>query len=251
HRIWERYAKEEKNFLKKMYIHIVLKRQLKRYEKRKVKKMDGVIAISPVDELYFRNLGVKNLMVLPIAVEVLKSSLRPNIFSIGFLGSLDWLPNLRGVEWFLKEVWQEFQAKYPEAKISLAGRNFPANLYKLPYKNIFVLGEIDNSSSFIAKQSLMIVPLFSGSGMRVKIIEAMANSKCVLTTSIGAEGILYENHKNIYIADSKEEWLKALSLFYENRNKLDEIGQEAASLVKEKYSLESHAKQLMAFLTLV
>lgn len=249
HRIWERYAKEERNFFKRIYIQLVLKNQLANYERRKVKEMDGVIAISPVDEVYFKDLGVENIMVLPIAVEKILTSALPTSFSLGFLGSLDWLPNLRGVEWFLKEVWLDFQAKYPNAKISLAGRNFPSNFFNLPYKNLFVLGEIDDSSSFIAKQSVMIVPLFSGSGMRVKIIEAMGNGKCVLTTTIGAEGISYENQKNIYLAETKKEWLSALSDLYTNEEKLLEIGKRAANLAKEKYSLESHSKNLTEFLS--
>ena len=101
--------------------------------------------------------------------------------------------------------------------------------------NIVNLGEVDNAYLFMQSKAIMIVPLLSGSGMRVKIIEGMANGKTIITTSIGAEGINYENNKNILIADTPAQFIEAIKYCIANKNNIDTIGNNAKLLIENEY----------------
>ena len=93
------------------------------------------------------------------------------------LGSLDWKPNMEGVDWFLNEVWEEMHAKFPQLTFTIAGRHIPSKLKTLQLPNVIILGEVADAQEFMHSNDIMIVPILSGSGVRVKIIEGMALGK--------------------------------------------------------------------------
>jgi glycosyltransferase involved in cell wall biosynthesis len=168
----------------------------------------------------------------------------PSLFSIG---SMNWIPNQEGIRWFLDQVWPDVHAQFPRMKYYLAGREMPLWMKELKRENVMVLGEVDDAPSFMASRSVMIVPLFSGSGIRVKIIEGMAMGKTVISTAIGAEGIRCTNRENILIADTPCEFFEMVSICAGDRSLREKIGQKAKQLVATQYEPTALIKKLVAF----
>ena len=193
HEIWERITLNTPSLLKKWYLsHLTNK--LRRYEIESLKDYDLLIPISEKDEEAFRKFGFRQTsIVTPIGLDLEEypadySSFRRPI-SVSFIGSLDWMPNREGLDWFLSKVWQRLTPEFPDLELHVAGRNTPASLYKKRSKNVVIHGEVPNAVDFINQHSIMVVPLLSGSGMRAKILEGMALGKVVMTTQLGLEGI--------------------------------------------------------------
>ena len=123
----------------------------------------------------------------------------------------------------------------------------PDRISKLKIKNVIIEGEVPDAHRFINSKSIMIVPLSSGGGMRVKIIEGMAFGKTIISTTIGAEGIEYENKKNILITDSETEFVDALDKCLNDNSFSDKLGLNARILVETKYNNELICKKLSDF----
>lgn len=247
-KIWKRLA-EQKTGLKKWYLKLIMIPRFEKFEIKIAKSVDCIIPISKVDELYFKE-QAKNTPTLTIPVSYKIKPFNgnlPNQLNVGFIGGLDWLPNQEGVRWFLKNIWKKFVPKKPKAIFNLAGRNFPRKYYDLKDTNLYIYGEIESAEEFTTENSVMIAPILSGSGMRVKIIEAMALGRTVISTSIGAEGINYENNKNIFIADTPEEWINILHKLSEDKQLLLDIGKAGQDLVKRDHNINKLGTELVHF----
>lgn len=249
HLIWKRHLAELSKGLKRWYLQYIMLPQFEMYEKELVKKTDGLIAISPVDLAFFAKQTERPMISIPVAANLKhaggeKTSAK---FAVGFLGALDWQPNFLGLRWFLDEVWCKF-AVGKDVVLQVAGRNFPDEIYTWSFHRVELLGEIEDAEDFITNQRIIIVPVFSGSGMRVKVIEAMSLGKCVLSTSVGAEGIEVHNGEDILFADSPEQWLGLLEDLWLNQEKLKAIGDRAKENVRSTYSPDILAGKLQSFI---
>ena len=254
--IIERYAEWEKSPLKKLWLKTQAKR-LKRYELNVLNYFDAIIAITERDAKVFNEAGCKvPIFVAPAGFEI--ESYNPNFESgepnsLFFIGALDWFPNQQGLEWFLKNVWLEVHKRFPDLKFYIAGRNphlwkFSKKISKFP--NVEIVGEVEDSREFMKSKGVMVVPVFSGSGVRVKIIEAMAMGKIVVTTKIGAEGIEYNRIKSVLIADSVNEFIEKIAfalmeIEYQSLTKNKNI---AFDFVKRNFDIKKLAVELVKFL---
>ena len=141
----------------------------------------------------------------------------------------------------------------PSYKLSviftIAGRNAPVWLIEKfnTYKNINYLGEIEDVLKFIHSQTIMIVPLLSGSGMRIKIIEGMAAGKVIITTSKGAEGIPGINGKDFLIANNAKEFSEQIIKTAKNKSLIQEISASAQSFISENFDNFTISKSLIEF----
>jgi glycosyltransferase involved in cell wall biosynthesis len=160
---------------------------------------------------------------------------------------MDWMPNQEAMKWFLENVWETVVEKYPELQFSIAGRNMPEWLKSIKLKGINIIGEVADAHEFMQAHTVMIVPLLSGSGMRIKIIEGMACGNTVIATAIGAEGIPCTNGKNILIANSPEEFVAQISKCVENHQFCTEIGLQAKQFIAEEFDNETITKKLIRF----
>ena len=131
----------------------------------------------------------------------------------------------------------------------VAGRKMPDNLCEtqMATMGVEVVGEVEDAREFIASKDINIVPLLSGSGMRIKIIEAMSMGKPVVSTTVGASGIEYTDGEDLLIADTPEEFVKQLRRLTEDPEFCNNVGQNARKLVEMKYSQEATAKRLVEF----
>lgn len=237
HLIWKRIAQSERNPLKRWYLkHLSL--TLRAYECEHINQFDGVICITDNDARQFLQLGCRRPVTdIPFAVEpepLENISVEPN--SLFHLGSMDWLPNREGIQWFLDNVWPLIHSRTPQVKLYLAGRNMSNDLLNLQLEGVTIVGEVPDAMYFIASKQINIVPLLSGSGIRVKIIEAMSAGKTVITTSIGAEGIHYTNGTHLLIADTPEEFASQIQRCVDNPDFCTQIGHNAYQLIQEEYN---------------
>ncbi len=239
HEIWERIAKNTSNIIKKTYIDY-LANQLKTYELKHIGDADIIVTLTSRDLKKLRDNGIKTVAhVVPAGISIGNKIntafvLRKPI-QISFLGSLDWLPNLEGLKWFINNVWDNTGLKNSNTSLHIAGRNTPESIFSLENNNIKVHGEVRDSKEFLLSYPIMVVPLLSGGGMRLKILEAMALGRVIISTSIGFEGIDATDGKNILVANTAKEFQEKLQFCIKNPSKLKQISSNAKQLFEEKY----------------
>jgi len=246
--IWERVATNTTFLPKKWYLtHLVKK--LKNYEIDQLKNYDLLLAMTQKDLSYFNRLGYQGQsLVTPIGLELTDYKAFKLDYeqpAISFIGSLDWVPNQEGLSWFLEEVWPSLRLEFPSLAIHIAGRNTPEWIFQKAGNGIIVHGEVPNAQAFLKKYPMTIVPLFSGSGMRVKILEGMAMARIVITTTLGIEGIPAKSEKSVLIADSKEAFIKKIRYIINNHAKSLEIMQAARTFITQHYDNKMIAKNVL------
>lgn len=248
--IWERTAKLS-NGLRSNYLRNLSKR-IKRFEISYLNKYDVLVPITDRDGKILDSLGnskprhtsqtgIDFASLVPTA----KKLEFPSLFHIG---ALDWAPNQEGLIWFFDKCWPKIHSENPDLKFYLAGRNAPEWFERhIRLEGVEYLGEINDAYDFINSKAVMIVPLFSGSGMRIKIIEGMALGKPIVTTDIGTEGIPTENGNNILIANDASQFTEAITRLINDRALSDQIGKNAIGFIQEKFDNLSQAGALIEF----
>ncbi len=249
HVIQDRIATGEKNFLKRPYRKFLAK-QLEAYEMAVLDRVDAVAAISPSDAQHFAEHGTRTpITTIPFAVNPAEYEVeerkKPGKVTFFHLGSMDWLPNEEGVRWLLAEVWPKVLAQRPDARLDLAGNKMPDDLMASTIKGVTIRGRVKNAQHFMRDRQVMVVPLFSAGGMRVKIIEGMALGKPVISTPIGAEGIDHTEGLNILIARTANEFAQHIIALIEAPDYVHMIGTEARKLIVERYADQRIVKDLV------
>jgi glycosyltransferase involved in cell wall biosynthesis len=246
HEIWKENYKKEKNILRKKYIQILYK-QLEKYEYKLLKKVDGIACISPENAVQIKNIS-KNYKVsfIPYTPNISKQNFTSYSKKLFFIGSFEWEPNTFGLQWFINNVWNKLQEFDSTIEFHIAGKGMVKNEWT--GKNIYNYGEVENAETFINPFFIMPVPLFHGSGVRIKIIEAMALGKIVIATSKAAEGIPYTNKKNILIADNEEEFLLQIKYCITNKQEAEKISTEAQNFVSMQYNSNNVIQDLISFI---
>lgn len=251
HKIWERISLQSKPFYKKIYLRI-LSKQLKNYELKAAYKVDAIVSISDVDKAYLIDNQITTPMIsIPFSIPFSQSNtdVQPidtlNLFS---LASMNWIPNVEGIQWFLDSVWNDIHMQHPDLKFLIAGRHIPDSLKNSTYPQVEIVGEVPDATEFMLSNGILIVPLLSGSGIRIKIIEAMSIGKVVITTSIGLEGIHASHKEHVLIANTASEFVDAVSYCLHNPNELQRIGKNAMEFIQIQHNNTHVAPKLMSFL---
>ncbi len=180
-------------------------------------------------------------------------------FSMIFIGMMKYVPNYDGIEFFLDEIFPKILAKIPQATITIVGKNPPVSITSRKSHNIIVTGFVQDTRPFIEEASVYVVPLRMGGGTRLKILEALAVKKPLVTTSVGCEGIDVIDRKEVMIADSPDEFAARVIELFEhpdrgvilaengyslvmNQYRWDQIGTSIEVAIKELYSRKSDPK---------
>ena len=252
HLIWERIAETSPGLLKKLYLRQLVK-SLKKYELSVIPKFDGIAAITENDAKFFRNYN-SQVIAIPFGIDLtdypapIPNQGPVSLFSIG---AMNWIPNAEGIRWFLENVWPDIHKQFPSLKYHIAGREMPAWMQAFKYENVVIEGEVADAMDFMHKHTIMIVPLFSGSGIRIKIIEGMATGKTIISTTIGAEGIGYRNRENILIADEPCEFFEMISVCIDDPYLAGRIGENAGLLIRQQYDRDPIIRQLTGFYKII
>ncbi len=253
HRIWERYCKGPGAALPARYLRREAGK-LKRFEQEAVRRVDGILALTEEDAEWFSEAGgTARIAVIPYGIEPECAGERPSRPVNGrkpsfyHLGSMDWRPNIQGMKWFLKEILPEAVALDPDVHVSMAGRNMPGWFLSRTSRNLSVTGEVEDGEGFGKERDVMIVPLLSGSGIRVKILMAMAMGKAVLSTPLGASGIRAVHDESIIIAANKNDFAKQMARLAGSPDLVMQIGRRAREVVRTHYDVRQLGRQMIGF----
>ncbi|HKC68138.1 MAG TPA: glycosyltransferase family 4 protein [Bacteroidia bacterium] len=250
HLIWERMIANERNLLKRKYLSLQTNR-LKKFEKNILQSADAIVTITDIDKNYFKYWGIKGpFHVSPTGIQLPQYQVNhaeelPN--SVFHFGSMDWMPNEEAVLWFINNVWAKVLEKVPHAKFYIIGRGMSEKVLTLNKPNVVVVGKIQNAEKVYHHYSVMVVPLLSGSGMRIKMIEGMAYAKPIVSTNIGAEGIAVTGNKNCLLADDADDFANAVIEILNNTNKKNLLQNEARNFIEQHFENNFLVKQVVDF----
>jgi glycosyltransferase involved in cell wall biosynthesis len=251
HEIWERIATNTPSLLNRMYLKILAKR-IRCMEYRALQQADVNITVTQRDADSIAKISNLPVHVAPAGISLKHTIIKennPKFPSLFFLGALDWAPNQEGILWFTENVWSKLVDTGIDCPLEIAGRNCPEWLKEklCATPQLVFHGEVENAYTFMNERALMLVPLFSGSGMRVKIIEGMALGKAIISTTIGAEGIPTTPNENILIADTATEFANTIQELMQDRSRLTSIGNNARSFALQNYDISNIVTQLTGF----
>lgn len=245
--IWDRLAGNTENILKRWYLKLLAKR-LKNFEKSTCLGYDLLVPVTEDDGRLFKLIGCDiNIFPSPAGIDTSLWHPAPSldIHKLYHLGSLEWLPNQEAVLWFLNEIWPAAKNEFPELKFYLAGKNMPESFRSLRIQGVEIISYVPDAPEFIEDKGINIVPLRSGSGIRLKILEAMSAGKIVITTGIGVQGIEGENGKHFLIAEDANSFVHALKQIHSNPELAKSISENARNLIVQKYSNSFVIKSLI------
>jgi glycosyltransferase involved in cell wall biosynthesis len=221
---------------------------MKAYEAAAIPKFDLVAAISPVDQATLQTFSHGKAKIISVTAGIHTDTLVPSPDppvpgEVDYVGSFDWQPNVDAAFWFVEKVWPIVVARLPNAHLSLVGKNPPPYLEKLAGPSITLTGRVDSIQDYVSKAECCVVPLWIGSGMRYKILEAFALGKAVVSTTLGAEGIEITDGRDILLRNDPESFASAVIEILENPELRDRLGSNARKLVEERYSWPDVARR--------
>jgi glycosyltransferase involved in cell wall biosynthesis len=250
HQIWQRHLLHEKNIVKKWYLNLQNNR-LKQFELDAFSKADAIVTITDEDKKNIQKLVPQQAVytcLTGINLNDYKTADAPTqVNTLFHFASMDWMPNEEAVSWLLEQVWPEVLKQLPKTRLVLAGRGMPEKFKRLADKNLVVMEHVNSSFEFYHSYDIMLVPLWSGSGLRIKLVEGLAYGKTIITTSIGAEGIAYTNHKNLEIADTAGDFTNAIISLLTDPLKKRDLQQQARQLAEACFDYKKIAEDLLSF----
>lgn len=249
--IYERYFSTETNPLKKAYFNYERKR-MTRYEAEACNRFDLVFTVSDEDKQKLRDeFGVT------CPIEVLETGVDTSFFAprdepvaqpgkLVFLGSMDWMPNIDGMKWFMRDVYPLIKQQCPHVTLDIVGRRPVPEIQKMATDDasVNVIADVPDVRPYIAGCELFIVPLRVGGGSRIKIYEAMAMNRPVVSTTIGAEGLPLTPEEHISIGDSPAEFANQVADLFGDSAKRNQIAADGFELVTKNYQWKNVAKKL-------
>lgn len=240
--IWERHAQSGRTPLHKAYFALQAKKMYN-WEKKVCQSVGNTVAVSTVDEMLMRDrFGITNVTSVPTGVDTAYFEKPLNSISerdLVFVGSMDWMPNIDGMRWFLSDVFPRIQAQRPGTTLAIVGRNPPPIILEAASDPlIHVTGTVPDVRPYLWKSSLSIVPLRVGGGTRLKIFEAMAAGIPVVSTTIGAEGLPAKHGNTIQIADSGAAFADECLALLSQPAAHERLSQAALNLVVQNFSWE-------------
>jgi glycosyltransferase involved in cell wall biosynthesis len=249
--LWRRLATTEGNPVKKI-LYKIEAGKMERYERRALKRFQHVIAVSEVDrqQMLAMHSGCP-ITVVPTGVDCAEFSVAPPASikppRIVFIGSMDWEPNIDAVIFFARDIWPSVQARFPDAVFEIVGRNPDPKVRGLASPSIKVSGTVPSIVPHVKDATVVVVPLRIGGGTRLKIFEAMAMGKAVVSTSIGAEGLDVTSGRNLVLADDARTFADAVLLVLCDPA-LRRRYEEAAAQQASKYDWPQIAQRFLAVL---
>ncbi len=248
--IWRRLQGETSNLFYK-FAYWTQQIAFQRYERVISPKFDAVTCTSDIDAAVFQQHCAEGVVkVIPNGVDV--THYRPDFTSeepahLIYIGSMDWYPNEDAVSFFVEEVLPQIQNSVPDVKFSIVGGNPSARVQKLEdIEGVVVTGRVPEIKPYFAEATVFAVPLRIGSGTRLKILEAMAMGKAVVSTTVGAEGLALRDGEEIFIADEPKAFADAVIRLITNPSLRQKIGENGRTRVEQDYDWRNIGKKLLA-----
>lgn len=255
--IWDRRAENARGAVEGWFLRRQA-RLVRAYEGRKCREAAHVAAVSEEDAQRMRDLfGVSGVTAIPTGVDI-EQFAPPKPLPAGlpaaelvFVGSMDWLPNVDGMRWFLSEVLPRIRAQRPDCRVTIAGRKPSGEVLGWAKQDplVTVTGTVPDIRPYLWGAAVSIVPLRIGGGTRLKIYEAMAARVPVVSTAIGAEGLSIDPPRNILIADAAEEFADGCLRLLGGATEREAMARAAFDMVAEQFSWEQVTRLFEDILT--
>jgi polysaccharide biosynthesis protein PslH len=250
--IWQRYYQNEENRLRRWYIREQW-RKVAAFERTALSWVDAAFAVSELD----RQRLLQGRPGLPIAVVpngVDLDYFRPMREPVGrddivFTGSMDWRPNQDAARYFVAEILPLLRRERPNLNCTFVGRSPPSDIRALADKPGFqVTGTVDDVRPFVARAAVYVVPLRIGGGSRLKILEALAMGRPVVSTTVGAEGLDVEPDRHVVLADDPRSFAASVLKLLDDRDRCSRMAAEGRRLVEERYGWDALSGKLASFI---
>lgn len=240
--MWERRLSIEKNFLKKLYLMIELIK-IKSYEKHICNKANIVLTFTENDKQALIKIGAtgENITVLPALIVSTEYNKNKNYNKLEnnllYIGTMNWDANVDGLEYFLKNIYPKIKEKINDIKFYIVGKNPPSKIQKYAEndKSIILTGFVQNLKEYYNMCKLFVVYLRFGSGVKIKILEALANYIPVVSNKVGLEGI---NTNAAILAQTDNDFIDIITKTLTNNEKLKSLSEEAIEYVNNTFSEE-------------
>jgi polysaccharide biosynthesis protein PslH len=245
--VFARQVRRDLGWLRAAYMY-VQSQKMQRFEAAAGRDFDTVVAVSERDRSVFEQAyGWQHVRVIDTAVDVdfftpLQEASQPG--RVVFVGSMDWMANEDGVSRFIVEIWPKIRVRHPQATFQVVGRNPSRSIRRFDGKEgVEVTGTVDDVRPYLARSAVVVVPLQIGGGTRLKIFEAMAMGRAVVTTSLGCEGLDVRHQEHLLIADDPSGFADSVVALLERKEARRRLGAQARRHVVEHYSAERIAQQ--------
>ena len=213
--------------------------KLARFEREAAAWFDGLFVCSKEDKILLEQMSVvTRIEVMPNGIDperYVRSDDEAGDGSIVFVGSMDYHANISGVTYFVHQVLPLVLAEKPDLKFYIVGKNPPKEVHDLANRNIVVTGSVPDVRPYLARAAVVVVPLLVGGGTRLKILEAMAMGKAVVSTTLGSEGLEVLHGDTIFIEDDQESFAARIVALAENQEMARVVGERAREFVFNNY----------------
>jgi glycosyltransferase involved in cell wall biosynthesis len=233
----------EQSLIRKAFSFLQYRKMLK-FEKTLCMKMDIILATSEEDKKILETFN-KNVFVVPNGTDVLQDYIEDKGNKIiTYIGLMSYRANVDAMLFFSQDIWPLIKNEEPAAKLLIVGKNPTEEIKALAKGDVFVTGEVENVMQYLRDTSVFIAPIRIGSGTRIKILEAMACGKPVVSTRLGCAGLEVQDGNDIFISDGPKQFAQRVLDLMGNKEERIRIGQNALNLVKDRYTWDQIGNKL-------
>jgi glycosyltransferase involved in cell wall biosynthesis len=225
-------------------------RKLARFERETLRAVDAVSVVSAQEAHMVAAVAPHtDQAVIPNGVDpaFFDISRHPRPYRVVSVGSLDWLPNVEGLRWFLDEVWPSVLEARPDATFHMVGRNPQRALLRQVCRGVSVAGSVADIREHVRDAAAFVVPLLAGGGTRLRVLEAMAMRVPIVSTRVGVEGIECTHGQHVLVADAAEDFAHQLIALLDRGELRESLAMEGRQLVERRYSWQAIGDGLDAF----
>ena len=242
-KLWEQLSQNTRGFFRKEYLKRLAK-DLKKFEIKAFLDVDQIFAITEADKIAIEKLGVETITTtIPVAMDQQPRNVDDTIARICFIGSMNWRPNLEAVELLVNDLFPKIKEISPSTELHLAGSYMNGQYPTKTDENIINHNFAEDLQFFLRENGIMVLPIQSGSGVRVKILEALSLGIPIVTTPMGALGLIDKNA--VVICDNNEDLIKKTLELLDSKEKRIKQGDAAWNYIHSKYGLEEISSKIV------
>ena len=245
--IWRRHADVAQSRARRWFLREQWRR-MRSFEERQCRRFDHVVAVSDDDARAMRQYGASSVSAVPTGVDTEYFRPRPEINGepdeIVFVGSMDWMPNEDAMIYFIEAMLPRIRARRPGVRLTIVGRRPTTRLLELAARTpeVTVTGGVPDVRPYLARASVVVVPLRVGGGTRLKIYEAMAMNRPVVSTTIGAEGLPLEPDRDFVVADEPAHFADRVSALLASPSMAATLGRAGGMRVRTQFGWDGVAQ---------